>query len=133
VTPRGVIALRGGGFKAGRRYLQKTKFLVTPGADHLEYEFRARRGDRVLYSVFLPADSRITPTPRGLTSSRLRVEANNPARLTIDGRYASGREAGLVKATLDLAVQHSGAVRIRLVRPGRALRPPLAAVGKPRH
>jgi hypothetical protein len=132
VTRRGVVTLKGGGFKAGRRYLQKTKFVVTPGANHLDYEFRAHRGDRVRYSVFLPAASRITPTARGLTSSRLRVEANQPARLTIDGRYASGREAGLVKATLDLAVRHSGGVRIRLVRPGAPLRPQLALADDPR-
>jgi hypothetical protein len=130
VTRRGDITLKGGGFKAGRRYLQKTNFRVTPGANHLDYDFRARRGDRVLYSVFLPADSSITPTARGLTSSRVRVEANHPARLTIDGRYASGREAGLVKARLNLAVQHSGAVRIRLVRPGTALTPAPRSAGR---
>jgi hypothetical protein len=132
VTRRGVVTLKGGGFKAGRRYLQMTRFVVTPAANHLRYEFSARRGDHVLYSVFLPAVSSITPTPRGLTSSRLRVEANHPATLTIDGRYASGREAGLVKATLDLAVQHSGAVQIRLVRPGTAIKPPPVRVDNPR-
>jgi hypothetical protein len=127
VSRRGVATLKGGGFKAGRRYLQKTRFVVTPAANHLRYEFSARRGDHVLYSVFLPADSSITPTPRGLTSTRLRVTANHPATLTIDGRYASGREAGLVKATLDLAVQRSGAVQIMLARPGTAIGPPRTA------
>jgi hypothetical protein len=132
VTRRGVVTLKGGGFKAGRRYLRRTRFVVTPAANHLRYEFSARRGDHVLYSVFLPADSSITSTPRGLNSSRLRVEANHPATLTIDGRYASGREAGLVKATLDVAVQRSGAVQIMLVRPGAAIRPPPVLEGKPR-
>jgi hypothetical protein len=112
----GSVRIEDGGFRVAMRRVRAAAFVYTPGPGRMTLSLPARARDHFRYTLFVPPAG-LTPTAHGFTSDRLDARANAAARLAVSGRYASGSEHGLVAATLDFAVAHSGRFRLVLSRP----------------
>lgn len=107
----GTVTVTGGGFRGPERLERRASFAFVPGRRRIALVFPVRAGDLIAYSVFLPGTD-LRAVADGVASERVRVRASAPARVLMRGRYASGLEHGLVRATLLIPVRRTGTLAI---------------------
>jgi hypothetical protein len=111
LSPAGDLLVDGGWRDAAGRWIRRTTFRYTLGRQGIRLSFRARRGDRIAYSVFSPAPQIAASS---VTDRAVRYRLSEPTRIVRSTGYSSSADSQLVRATMIASVQRGGAIALTI-------------------